>query len=61
MCVKTLTGHPILQAEVEKALRSWTFEPAKAGDQPVAYLGRLEFTLCNISCGKEGIRMSILK
>jgi Gram-negative bacterial TonB protein C-terminal len=61
ICVKTLTGHPILQAEVEKALHAWTFEPAKARDQPVAYLGRLEFTLCNISCGKEGIHMSILK
>jgi hypothetical protein len=61
MCVKALTGHPILQVEVEKALRSWTFEPTKAGGQAVAYLGRLEFTLCNISCGKEGIRMSILK
>jgi len=61
ICVKTLTGHPILQVEVEKALRSWTFESAKVGGHAVAYLGRLEFTLCNISCGKEGIHMSILK
>jgi hypothetical protein len=60
ICVKTLIGLPILEAEVEKALHAWTFEPAKAGGRPVAYLGRMEFTLCNISCGKERIHMSIV-
>jgi hypothetical protein len=61
VCTKTLTGHPIIQVEVEKALHSWTFEQAKVGDRFVAYRGLLEFTLCNISCGKEGINMSLLK
>lgn len=61
VCLKSLIGHPIIRREVEKALRSWTFEPAKARGQPVAYLGRLEFTLCNISCGKGGFSMTILK
>jgi len=61
VCLTTLIGHPIIQVEVEKTLRSWTFEPAKAADKPVAYRGLLEFTLCNINCGKEGIHMSLLR
>jgi len=61
VCVKTLNGHPIIRAEVEKALRSWTFEPATAGGQPVANLGRMQFTLCNISCGKGEFSMTIVK
>jgi hypothetical protein len=61
VCMKTPAGHPILQAQLEKALNSWTFKPAQAGDRPIAYRGLLEFALCNISCGEEGINMSLLK
>jgi hypothetical protein len=61
VCVKSLTGHPILRVEVEKALRQWTFKPAEVAGKGTAYLGRLEFMLCNISCGKEGPSMTILK
>lgn len=60
-CVKTLYGHPIIRADVEKALHAWTFKPAKMNGEPVAYLGRLEFLLCNISCGDQGTSMTLLK
>jgi hypothetical protein len=61
VCVKTLIGHPIIRGSVERALRSWQFKPAELEGKPVAYLGRLEFTLCNIGCGKEGPSMTLLK
>jgi Gram-negative bacterial TonB protein C-terminal len=61
VCAKSLIGHPIIRGPVETALRSWQFKPAELEGKPVAYLGRLEFTLCNISCGKEGPSMTLLK
>ncbi len=51
----------LVQAEVEKALRSWTFKRAEMKGRPVAYLGHMEFRACNLSCGKEGMSMSLLK
>jgi hypothetical protein len=61
VCIRGVIGHPIILTEIERALSSWTFESAKAGDHSVAYVGRLEFTLCDISCGDRGINMSLLK
>jgi len=61
VCMKTLIGHPILQIQVENALHSWSFKPAKAGDRPIAYRGLLEFALCNVSCSEEETNMSLLK
>ena len=60
-CMRVVSMHPMLQAEVEKALKSWTFKRAEVKGRPVAYLGHLEFRLCNILCGKEGMSMTLLK
>jgi Gram-negative bacterial TonB protein C-terminal len=61
VCMKSLAKHPLIRAEVEKALKSWTFRPAEVNGRAVAYLGRLEFTLCNILCGDQGPSMTLLK
>jgi Gram-negative bacterial TonB protein C-terminal len=60
-CAKNVYGHPVVAAEVEKAVRKWKFKPVKKDGKPVASLGLLEFYLCNIGCGKEGMSMSLLK
>jgi hypothetical protein len=60
-CEKSLIGHPIIRDEVEKALRAWTFKPAEMNGEPVAYLGEMEFFLCNISCGERGLSSTLLK
>ena len=60
-CIKTLHALPIAQMEVEKALLRWTFNPARAQGSPVSYWGRLQFSLCNISCGAQGASMTLLK
>ena len=60
VCTKSLTGHPMVRASVEDALRKWKFSPAKMDGRGVAYLGRMEFTLCNISCGESGPSMTIV-
>ena len=61
VCLKSLAKHPLIRVEVEKALKSWTFRPAEVNGRAVAYLGRLEFTLCNILCGDQGPSMTLLK
>lgn len=61
VCAKGLTGHPMVRASVEDALRKWTFSPAEIDGRRVAYVGRMEFTLCNISCGESGPSMTIVK
>jgi len=60
-CVKSLPGHPMIRLEIEKALKNWTFTPANVEGEPVAYLGEMEFSLCNISCGEKGPSMTLLK
>jgi hypothetical protein len=61
LCAKTVSGLPVASVEVENAVRAWTFQPAKKNGKPVAYVGFLEFFLCNTSCGKQGFSMSIVK
>lgn len=61
VCTKSVTGHPMIRKSVEDALRKWKFSPATMDGRKVAYIGRMEFTLCNISCGETGPSMTILK
>jgi TonB-like protein len=60
-CEKSLIGHPIIRDEVEKALRAWTFKPSKMDGEPVAYVGEMDFFLCNINCGELGFSTTLLK
>jgi TonB family protein len=60
-CVKSLISPPIIRLEIEEALKNWTFTPEGRKGQPVAYVGRIEFRLCNISCGEQGTSMTLLK
>jgi hypothetical protein len=60
ICMKSLTRHPMIRKSVEDALRNWRFSPADVGGKKVAYVGRLIFTLCNISCA-EADMMTIVK
>ncbi len=61
VCARSVIGHPLIAKPVQAALEEWTFKPAKNGDKPVAYLGILQFSLCNISCGESGPSMTLLK
>jgi hypothetical protein len=60
ICIKRITGLPVADAEVEKAVRQWKFKSVDKNGKPVASMGVMEFYLCNISCGKEGTRYSIV-
>lgn len=60
VCTKSLHGFPPADAKVGKALQQWEFKPANQGGKPVASLGLLEFYLCNINCGEQGMSMSLL-
>jgi hypothetical protein len=60
ICTKSLIGHPMIQKAVEDALRQWNFTPADMNGRKVAYVGRMEFTLCNIMCGESGPSMTIV-
>jgi hypothetical protein len=61
VCVKSRKAHPLLQVEVEKALRQWTFRAAQRSGKSFAYLGTLQFRLCNINCGPQGTSMTITR
>jgi hypothetical protein len=60
-CIKMYPAHPLLVHSVGEALRDWRFSPEKRNGTFVAYLGRLEFHLCNTNCGKNEFQMSIVK
>lgn len=61
VCIKSLAGLHIVLKPTEDAIKSWRFKTVTTNGEPVAYLGRLQFTLCNISCGEEGPSMTLLK
>src|ERR1700678_1643914 len=61
VCTKTLVGLAVLRREIEQAVSSWKFEPVQSHGKPIAYLGRLEFRLCNTGCGASGTSMTLLK
>ena len=52
VCVHGFCGYPMLLKDVEEAVRQWRFKPLKENNVPVAYVGRLDFALCNIGCGQ---------
>lgn len=60
-CVKTISGIPMARKPTEEAVRHWKFRVATTAGKPVAYMGWLEFTLCNINCGSEGYSVTLLK
>jgi len=61
VCVHGFYGHPMLLKDVEEAVRQWTFKPLKENSVPVAYVGKLDFALCNTGCGQSGSSMTLLK
>jgi hypothetical protein len=60
VCTKCIIGHPIIQKAVEDALRQWKFTPKELEGKRVAYMGRMVFSLCQISCGDSGPSMTIV-
>jgi hypothetical protein len=60
VCTRSLIGHPMVRVSVQDALRKWKFSPAEMDGRRVAYVGRMEFTVCNI-CGESGPSMTIIK
>lgn len=60
VCTKSMIGHPIVQKSVEDALRQWKFSPAELEGKKVAYMGRMVFRLCQISCGEFGPSVTIV-
>jgi hypothetical protein len=60
-CLRTLVGLDKMRAEVDKAVRQWKFQPMTSGGKAFSYVGEMEFTLCNISCGDGGFSMSIVQ
>ena len=59
VCTKGLVGDPMIRASVEDALKVEVLS-AEMNGRRVAYVGRMEFTLCNISCGASGPSMTIV-
>lgn len=62
ICSKAITdANGIFGNAVEKAMAGWTFEPAKRRGKPIAYLGRMQFTLCNSGCRDGEWGMTLLR
>ena len=61
VCMKTISGIPFARKPVEAALQEWKFKPEMLDGKPVAYLGQLNFLLCNLDCGKEAFGVTLLK
>lgn len=61
VCVKTIRGIPIARKPTEDAVRHWKFRVATVTGKPVSYIGWLEFTLCNTTCGSEEYGVTLLK
>jgi hypothetical protein len=62
VCVKSISGIAFARKPIEKALSSWTFRPEKSFDgKAVAYLGILEFALCNTGCDDKPFGMTLLR
>ena len=61
VCVKTISGIPIARRPTEEAVRRWKFRVATTAEKPVSYVGWLEFTLCNTSCGSNEYGVTLLK
>lgn len=60
VCSAGSYGHPMVVKDVEEAVRHWKFKPLKENDKAVAYVGRLDFALCNVGCTEAGFSMTLL-
>ena len=61
ICTAGYYGHPMVLKDVEEAVQQWRFEPLKENNKPVAYVGKLDFALCNVGCAEAGPSMTLLK
>jgi hypothetical protein len=61
ICAKTIIGLTGFSSRIEQALKAWRFRPVLSDGTPVSYLGRIQFSLCNVDCGKAGNSMTLLK
>ncbi|MGA9069414.1 MAG: hypothetical protein WB424_04100 [Terracidiphilus sp.] len=61
ICTKTLSGISLARKPVEDALRQWKFKPVEKSGKSIAYLGQIDFILCNMDCGDEGFGITLLK
>ncbi|MGD0903882.1 MAG: energy transducer TonB [Terracidiphilus sp.] len=61
VCAKSVGGIPFTLEPVERAVRAWTFKPEKQNGKPVAYLGQLDFLLCNGECRGKDAGVTLLK
>lgn len=60
-CTKTLSGFQLARKPVEDALRLWKFKPAMQDGKAIAYLGQLDFILCNLGCKENDWGVTLLK
>jgi hypothetical protein len=56
VCTAGYYGHPMVLKDVEEAVRQWTFKPLRENNKPVAYVGKLDFTLCNVGCAEQALQ-----
>jgi hypothetical protein len=61
VCLQWQEGLPIVRVAVERALEKWTFKREEVNSKSVAYVGQLQFVLCNTDCGDDGLSMTLLK
>jgi hypothetical protein len=61
ICAKTINGLPGFSVRIEQALKAWKFRPVTSDGNPVSYVGRIQFWLCNEDCGAAGNSMTLLK
>lgn len=60
-CLESINMLQVIRPGVERALQVWHFKPKQLGGNRVAYVGDLEFTLCNTGCGAHGPSMTLLE
>jgi Gram-negative bacterial TonB protein C-terminal len=60
ICTSGYMGHPMVVKDVEEAVRQWKFKPLTENNKPVAFVGSLNFALCNIGCTEAGRSMTLL-
>lgn len=61
ICTAGYLGHPMVLKDVEEAVRQWKFKPLIENNKPVAFVGNLHFSLCNIGCTEAGRSMTLLR
>lgn len=61
VCAKALSGSQIFAEPTRRALALWKFKPEQQNGAHVAYLGRMEFFLCNTECGDAPFGVTLMK